>query len=42
MEGDPCTPPRPVELNTPAIQMVEALWMLTYSSGLLLQESVRD
>ena len=32
MGGDPSTPPRPLELNTAAIQMVEALWMLTYSS----------
>ena len=31
MGGDPSTPPRPVEMNTAAIQMVEALWMLTYS-----------
>ena len=32
MGGDPSTPPRSMEMNTAAIQMVEALWMLTYSS----------
>ena len=32
MGGDPSTPPRPLEMNTAAIQLVEALWMLTYSS----------
>ena len=32
MGGDPSTPPRPLEMNAAAIQMVEALWMLTYSS----------
>ena len=31
MGGDPSTPPRPLEMNTAAIQIVEALWMLTCS-----------
>ena len=32
MGGDPFTPLRPLEMNTAAFQIVEALWMLIYSS----------